>query len=83
MANPARIAKGLAEAYVGKPRAAWPNSTAMYQRSDRMALQVCANKFMPTTGKPKRSSTGTIAKWLGVPQGDSKRSTLSSVISFS
>ena len=41
-----------ANSETGNPRAACPSKTAMYQRSGRIALQTCANAFMPTVGKP-------------------------------
>jgi len=37
----------------------------------------------PTIGNRRRSSTGATAMCIGVPQGASSRSTLSSVMSFS
>ena len=50
--RPASAAKGTADSETGNPRAACPSKTAMYQRSGRIALQTCANAFMPTVGKP-------------------------------
>ena len=46
------VLAGPAESETGSPRAACPSRTAMYQRSGRMALQVCAKAFMPIVGKP-------------------------------
>ncbi|CUU19673.1 3hydroxyacylCoA dehydrogenase EC 11135 CDS [Bradyrhizobium sp.] len=51
-ARPASAAKGIAESATGNPRAACPSRTAMYQRSGRIALHVCAKAFMPMVGKP-------------------------------
>ena len=45
------MANGRAESDTGRPRAAWPNSTAMYQRKGRIALQADENAFMPSVGK--------------------------------
>src|SRR5215470_18683412 len=50
-ASPARAANGRAESDTGSPRAAWPSSTAIYQRSGRIVLHNCAKAFIPKVRK--------------------------------